>query len=213
MRHLIALGCLLSAEPALAQHRGQHPPAPPHPPAAHGPHHPGHRPGTPPAPHRDPAHASAADQRAVLAVVDRMFAALAAKSPAGLMAEVVPEGRATASVAGRGSHSQAWPQFAEHLARIPGRPVERLIDPHVHVEGDIAMIWSRYEMELDGRFLHCGVDHFDLVRRDGRWKVLNLTWTQQTEGCPGRRPGARPEPPHADPVPPRPPRQPQGERG
>ena len=47
------------------------------------------------------------------------------------------------------------------------------------------MIWSRYEFEIDGRFSHCGIDHVDLVRIDGRWRVLNLTWTQQTEGCPG----------------------------
>lgn len=126
----------------------------------------------------------------MLAVVDRLFAGLAAKNPQALMAEVVPEGRATANdVNSHRVNSIAWPAFVEHIARIPGRPVERLIDPHVHVEGDIAMIWSRYEIELDGRFLHCGIDHFDLVRQDGRWKVLNLTWTQQTEGCPGRSRG------------------------
>jgi hypothetical protein len=133
-------------------------------------------------------HAEGEERRAVLATVDRLFAALAAKDRAALLAEVVPEGRATATVAGPNPrfNSLAWPAFADHLAQIPGRPVERLIDPHVHVEGDIAMIWTRYEISLDDRFLHCGVDHFDLVRRDGRWRVLNLTWTQQTQGCPGR---------------------------
>jgi len=79
-----------------------------------------------------------------------------------------------------------WAEFAGGLSRIPGRPMERLIEPHVHVEGDIAMIWSRYEFELDGRFSHCGVNHFDLIRQDGRWRVLNITWTQQYENCPGR---------------------------
>lgn len=165
---------LLTAAPALAQHQGH---------AGHAAH---------PAPAQPAAeahaHASADDRRAVLAVADRMFAALAAKDSAALLAEVVPEGRATANELGarRGVTSVAWPQFAAHLPRIPGRPMERLIDPHVHVEGDIAMIWSRYEFELDGRFSHCGIDHFDLIRQDGRWKVINLTWTQQYENCPGR---------------------------
>lgn len=220
-RICIAAAALLAAGPAMAQPagHGQHhpaPPAPPHPPAQHPPVHGPRHPAPPPPPGgEEHAHASQADERAVLAVVERMFAALTAKSPQALLAEVVPEGRATANVLGRnrGIDGVAWPEFAAHLPRIPGRPVERLIGPHVHVEGDIAMIWSRYEFELDGRFLHCGVDHFDLIRQDGRWKVLNLTWTQQTENCPGRGPGARPEPPHGDPVAPRPPRQPQGERG
>ena len=172
------------AAPAVAQDHGQHHSAPP---AAHD------------------AHAGEADRVAVLAVIDRMFAALAAKNPSALMAEVVPEGRATATVHGPVPRISGlgWADFAAHVARIPGRPVERLIDPHVHVEGNIAMIWSRYEVELDGRFLHCGVNHFDLIRQDGRWRVLNLTWTQQTEHCPGRGHG-----PHSPA-----PRQPQGERG
>ena len=170
---LIAAALLGFSTPAMAQHHGAH--AAPAAPAA------------PPAQEQHD-HAAGTDQAAVLAVIDRMFAAFSAKDKAALLAEVMPEGRATATMAGsnRRVESQAWTVFADHLSRIPGRPVERLISPHVHIEGDIAMIWSRYEIELDGRFLHCGVDHFDLVRSEGRWKVLNLTWTQQTQGCPGR---------------------------
>jgi hypothetical protein len=198
----LAAPLALAPAPAGAQPRGSHPPQHGHHPAPgahgqHGAHSPrshggqghgqhGARPGQE---REDHAHASEADRREVLAVVDRMFAGLAAKDRDAIMAEVVPEGRATANTLGarRNVISEAWPVFTQHIARIPGRPVERLIGPHVHVEGDIAMIWSRYEMELDGRFLHCGVDHFDLIRQGGRWRVLNLTWTQQTEGCPGRR--------------------------
>ena len=135
-------------------------------------------------------HADESDSAAVLATVDRLFGALASKDRAALLAAVVPDGRATAAstdAAGtRRVVSSDWPAFADRLVAVPGRLSERLIDPHVHVEGDIAMIWSRYEFERDGAFSHCGVDHFDLVRMDGRWRVLNLTWTQQTSGCPGR---------------------------
>ena len=181
---LIAAASALGAAPATAQPAGQHGQ---HGQAAqqHGQH--GARPAQG---QEDHAHASEADQRAVLAVVDRMFAALANKDKAALLAEVVPEGRATAAHRGPDGRprvdTQLWPAFADQLAQANVRLSERLIDPHVHVEGDIAMIWSRYEFEIDGRFSHCGVDHFDFVRQDGRWRVLNLTWTQQTQGCPGR---------------------------
>jgi hypothetical protein len=169
MKMALFLGLTALAIPAAAQHSGHG-----QPPAA--------------AAAERPAHASGEDQRAVLAVVERMFAALAARDSAGLLAQVVPEGRATASrmTPTRAIRSSAWPEFADGLSRGSERLTERLIDPHVHIEGDIAMIWSRYEFEIDGRFSHCGVDHFDLVRIDGRWKVLNLTWTQQAQGCPGR---------------------------
>lgn len=135
-------------------------------------------------------HAGEADERAVMATVDQLFGALASKDRAALLGAVVPEGRATSAGVGEAGRpeivSTDWVAFADNLARSTQQLRERLIDPHVHVEGDIAMIWSRYEFERNGAFSHCGIDHFDLVRIDGRWRVLNLTWTRQTEGCPGR---------------------------
>lgn len=135
-------------------------------------------------------HAEEADRAAVMATVDQLFGALASKDRAALLGAVVAEGRATSAgvdAAGRPHiDSTDWTAFADRLARSTEQYRERLIDPHVHVEGDIAMIWNRYEFERNGAFSHCGIDHFDLVRIEGRWRVLNLTWTRQTQGCPGR---------------------------
>jgi Putative lumazine-binding len=135
-------------------------------------------------------HAGERDSAAVLATVDQLFGALASRDRAALLGAVVAEGRATSAgvdEAGRPRISSIdWTTFADRLARSTEQLRERLIDPHVHVEGDIAMIWSRYEFERNGAFSHCGIDHFDLVRIEGSWRVLNLTWTRQTEGCPGR---------------------------
>lgn len=135
-------------------------------------------------------HAEEADRAAVMATVDQLFGALASKDRAALLGAVVAEGRATSAgvdPAGRPHiDSTDWTTFADRLTRSTEQYRERLIDPHVHVEGDIAMIWSRYEFERNGAFSHCGIDHFDLVRIEGRWRVLNLTWTRQTQGCPGR---------------------------
>ena len=47
-------------------------------------------------------HGSAEEQRAVLAVVDRLFAALGARDQTALLAEAIPEGRATAAYTDRG---------------------------------------------------------------------------------------------------------------
>jgi hypothetical protein len=174
MRRLILVTLALMAAPAAAQDHSQHQQQAPAAPAAR-------QAGA-------DEHASAADRAAVLAVVDRLFAALGRRDRAALLAEVVPEGRATANLLGASRRviTSAWPEFADRLAGGTERLAERLVEPHVHVAGDIAMIWSRYEFDIDGRFSHCGIDHFDLVRMDGRWRVLNLTWTQQREGCPGR---------------------------
>jgi sugar lactone lactonase YvrE len=66
---------------------------------------------------------------------------------------------------------------------VPDGSVEALVNPKVRVAGDIAMIWSDYTFTINGELSHCGTDHFDLVRQDGVWRVLNLTWTTRYDGC------------------------------
>ncbi|RHW18262.1 hypothetical protein D1610_07250 [Sphingomonas gilva] len=135
-------------------------------------------------------HASAEDSAAVLKTIDAMFAALTAKDEAGILAVTDPAGKATGTTGtDAGEHRIShidWAGFAKRLAAIQGVPVERNIDPHVHVDGDIAMVWTPYVFTLDGKFSHCGTNHFDLVRKDGAWKILNVTWTQRKTGCPGQ---------------------------
>jgi hypothetical protein len=142
----------------------------------------------PPAPTSAPEHASEADEAAVIAVIDRMFAALAAKDAAGIAATTWPEGRGTGTrrwADGKSfASTRTWEEFGRGLASIPGTPAERNINPHVHVDGDIAMVWTPYIFTIDGAFAHCGTNHLDLLRKNGEWRVLNATWTQRETPCP-----------------------------
>ena len=130
----------------------------------------------------------AGEEGAVLAAIERFFTAVRNKDRAAILAAVLPDGLATAIRldGGPSYRSWHWTTYAENAIGPRESWTERLIAPQVRIERDIAMVWSRYELFADGNFSHCGVDHFDLVRRDGRWLVYNLTWTNQTRGCPGR---------------------------
>ena len=123
----------------------------------------------------------AAEEQAVLAPINRFFAALAAKDAAGMLAEAQPEGRLTANVQGKPPRVMSWREFTERFKPNQGPALrERLVGvPAIEIDRDIAMVWSWYEFLIDGKVAHCGVDHFDLVRAAGQWKVLNLTWTQR----------------------------------
>jgi len=128
-----------------------------------------------------------ADTSAVMAPIDRLFAGLAARDPQALLAQLRPEGGATVAIeqadGTRVVSHMAWADFANHLKPGPERYEERLTDPAVEMDGDIAMVWSPYTFLIDGKVHHCGVDHFDLVREAGAWKILNITWSQRTTGC------------------------------
>lgn len=129
-----------------------------------------------------------AETAAVLAPIDRMFAALTARDAAQILANTLPAGKATAVMTlpdgTRAVRSRSWADFAEGLKDGPGKLEERLVNPVVEIDGDIAMVWSSYVFLIDGKRSHCGVDHFDMVRDAGGWKVLNITWTQRQTDCP-----------------------------
>jgi putative lumazine-binding protein len=127
------------------------------------------------------------EEAAVLATAEQLLGRLTGKDPAAMAALTLPEGGATATVTGADGKTAVrhftWPDFFAHLPKDKPIVEEHLRDHLVRVDGDVAMVWGRYEVTLDGKFLHCGTDHFDLVRVAGRWRILNVTWNQRTEGC------------------------------
>lgn len=60
---------------------------------------------------------------------------------------------------------------------------EPLWDTTVHVDGDLASVWTRYAFYLEGKFHHCGVENFLLHKENGSWKIFHLVDTSETENC------------------------------
>lgn len=167
MRILVLSLALLAPLPALAQIT----PTPKLPPAN-------------PLPYEDP------DAAAVLAPIHGLFAAIAKRDGQAALPFVRAEGRATAAgVRPDGTpvvNGKSWSEFAAGLTAGPERFEERMGHPAIETDGDIAMVWGDYVFLIDGKVSHCGVNHFDLVREAGSWKVLNVTWSRRTTGCPAQ---------------------------
>lgn len=64
---------------------------------------------------------------------------------------------------------------------------ERIYDATVHVDGNLAVVWTYYTLHVGGRFSHCGYDAFQLVRTADGWKIIEVADTRRTEGCDGVR--------------------------
>jgi ketosteroid isomerase-like protein len=127
------------------------------------------------------------DAAAVLAPIDDLFAAFETGNAAAMLAVVYPDGRVTAAgtlpSGGPTLRQQSWTQFAERVRT--GTPFQETIsDPVVKIDGDIALVWAPFVVRVAGKVSNCGVDHFDLVRENGAWKVMNLTFSSRTTGCP-----------------------------
>lgn len=127
------------------------------------------------------------DRAAILDVVDRFFAALGAHDRNGLLAVTLP-GSLNISVSNpalgpQDITIQNYTQMINGLGRDGPTFLERYWDPTVLIEGSIAVFWAPYDFHIDGEFSHCGIDSFQLVKREGQWYLSNLSWTRQRQGC------------------------------
>lgn len=60
---------------------------------------------------------------------------------------------------------------------------ERMWDAEVSVHGPIAVVWTPYDFHIDGRFSHCGIDAFQLLRTEAGWIITGGTYTVERTGC------------------------------
>ena len=126
----------------------------------------------------------------VMAPINALFDGLARRDSAIVLAAMRPDGTAIAAAekadGTRTVRRMTAAEFAAGIKPGPERYEERLTDPAIEIDGDIAMVWSPYVFLIDGKVVHCGVDHFDLIRESGRWKMANITWSKRTTGCPAQ---------------------------
>ena len=122
----------------------------------------------------------------VLATVEALLATLETGDAPALLKLVYPEGRVT----GRGTFVGGTSglrsrNFTEYASRMtPGSGfIERITNPVIEQDGDVAIVWAPFTIQMGGKLVSCGFDHFDLVRENGQWKVMNLTFSSRTEGC------------------------------
>jgi hypothetical protein len=141
-------------------------------------------------PPANPLPPPTSEEGQVMAPVNAMFDGLARRDASIILAAMRPD--ATAVVAAekadgtRSVRRLTATEFASGVKPGPERFEERLSDPAIEIDGDIAMVWGPYAFLIDGKVHHCGVDHFDLVRENGAWKVANVTWSSRTTGCPAQ---------------------------
>jgi uncharacterized membrane-anchored protein len=60
---------------------------------------------------------------------------------------------------------------------------ERITFETVKIDGPLAIAWTPYKFYYAGNFSHCGVNSFQLVRINGRWKIQFLIDTRRRQNC------------------------------
>lgn len=74
--------------------------------------------------------------------------------------------------------------FAESIQQIAkGEADEQIVFETIRIDGDLASVWTPYKFYFKGKFSHCGVNSFQLVRLEGEWKIQYIIDTRRRQGC------------------------------
>ncbi len=134
-----------------------------------------------------PAHAQETGERdAILKTIDQFFAAMTARDGGQLRALTIQGSLSIWAANPPEDKELNLINYTQMINRFSGEGpvlVERYWDPTVMIEGNIAHFWAPYDFHINGEFSHCGIDSFQLVKRDGQWLISNLSWTRQYDDC------------------------------
>ena len=124
-----------------------------------------------------------AQDSSVLSPIDAMFQGMTDRNPAAIKAAALPGTMLILMRDGK-PEQMTIETFADHLNKpSKTRIEERIHDPLIRMDNDLAMVWAPFEFLVDGTPDHCGTDLFNLVKTDGKWLIAGIADTG-TKQCP-----------------------------
>ncbi|MBS1621935.1 MAG: nuclear transport factor 2 family protein [Bacteroidetes bacterium] len=75
-------------------------------------------------------------------------------------------------------------EFALSVSQLPkGAADERVRFETIKIDGALAIVWAPYNFYFNGKFSHCGMDSFQLVRFSDGWKIQYIIDTRRKDNC------------------------------
>jgi hypothetical protein len=130
------------------------------------------------------AQAPAAERDAVLKTVQMFFDTMTAQDVEGARKVLQEQGRFHAMRMRDGKpdvRAFANEEYFADLKASKRKMQERIWNPEVRVSGLIATVWASYDFWIDGKFSHCGVDQFDLIKTEDGWKIAGGVYTLESK--------------------------------
>ncbi len=133
-----------------------------------------------------PLAAQGADERAVLDVVQRLFDGMRTADSVLVRSVFHPDARLISTGMRNGEPAVGVIPIDGFVQAVGGAEAvwdEKIFDPQVRIDGNLAQVWTEYTFHAGERFSHCGVDAFLLARTTDGWKIASLADTRRREGC------------------------------
>jgi hypothetical protein len=127
----------------------------------------------------------APDEAAAIAAADSLLAALTRDDKAAIARFTTDSAIVGYSAMRGGTERVRVHSWAEVIAQPSTvRIVERGFGATARVQDRLAHVWMPYDIYIDGKWSHCGIDAFTLLNVAGRWKTVALFYTvEQPPAC------------------------------
>jgi len=120
----------------------------------------------------------------VKATINKMFTAMK-NSDATSLKECFADSAILQTIMRNGKvRNEQVVNFINQISKLPKDSAdERIKFDLVRVDDALAIAWTPYEFYYAGKFSHCGVNSFQLVRLNGQWRIQYLIDTRRRTGC------------------------------
>lgn len=126
------------------------------------------------------------DRKEILATVDAFFLALAA-GDADKIEELQSETSVTVTARPGSDDPIRYGTGKDLVENMRGGTFPKVVEPYwsptVLQRKTLAIVWAPYEVSVEGRLIHCGIDIFNLSKHGANWKIDAVSWTAEPTAC------------------------------
>jgi len=71
--------------------------------------------------------------------------------------------------------------FVKLLATSKDKLEERFQNIEIRQDGDLGLVTFNYDFVINDKVHHSGLEHWQVRKIDGQWKILSVTWTRYSQ--------------------------------
>lgn len=124
-------------------------------------------------------------EKEVYAVVEKFFAGFNAKDTTVMRSTLFGDVKLFTTGTNQQGQAVAREEPASGLmnsiATAQAKLFEKIFEPVIQIEDNLANVWVRYEFYLNDNYSHCGIDSFLMVKTADGWKIAALADTRRKQ--------------------------------
>lgn len=126
------------------------------------------------------------EEKEILLKVQQFFDALEKQDTVLFKSILLMDGQTWAISEKENTVKYSMRQFRDIMKTFinPARIIqERMLSSEIKIHDRIAMAWVPYTLDISGKFSHCGIDIFTMLKTSEGWKIASAAYTVEPDGC------------------------------